>query len=103
MRGIPGDVFRDVPAEEGVRAGQQRRRRQFLRLVRRRLLLRQRGVAARLLDGRRHHLQVAVPRRMLLLQQVRRARLQGEAQDHLLGMRLRQGQVTKPGMSAIQD
>ena len=95
MRCVSGDVFRDVPAAEGARTGQQRW--QCLRHVRWRLLLRQRGVSARLLDGRRDHLQVAVPRRLLLLQQVLRAGLKGEAQDRLLGLRLRQRKVPQPG------
>ena len=97
MRGIPRDVLRDLSAADSGRDGPERRQR--LRGVLWRLLLRQRRVAARLLHGRRHRLQVAVPRRMLPLQQVGRAGLKGEAQDHILGLRVREGQGTQPGKS----
>ena len=92
---VPWDVFRALSATDGGGDGPERRQR--LRRLLRRLLLRQRRVAAHLFHGRRHRLQVAVPRRVLPLQQVGRAGLQWEAQDHLLGLRLRQGQGTQPG------
>ena len=95
VRGIPRYVLRDMSATDSGRDGPERWQR--LRGVLWRLLLRQRRVAARLLHGRRHRLQVAVPRRVLPLQQVGRARLKWEAQDHLLGLRLRQGQGTQLG------